>query len=52
MLKPIKNNICLTDDKIKFLIESLRAAATHNDLYSKFSSIEKLDDVLCKKITG
>jgi hypothetical protein len=50
----IKNNICLTEDKIKkkFLIESLREAATHNDLSSKFASIEKLDDLLCQKITG
>ncbi len=52
MLKPIKNNICLTEDKIKFLIESLREAATHNDLSSKFATIEKLDDLLCQKITG
>ena len=39
-------------DKLKFLIEILRQAATTNTLVSKFQSIEIIDDETCLKITG
>ena len=42
----------MKSDKLTVLLKQLRNSANENDLFSKFESIEKIDNDTCYKITG